>query len=152
MKKSILFLGVLLVSIALSAVSCKPTADNTATNTTNPPAVSQNNTTPPQANTVTPTTPTPVAKTVVVKYTGSAFSPSSVTINVGDTVRFENTGQTAAVWPAANPHPLHTSVSGFDAKQPLDTGGHYSFTFTKAGTVGYHNHLNPVQTGTIIVK
>lgn len=92
------------------------------------------------------------ANTVTVQYTGSAFSPSTATINVGDTVRFENTGRTAAVWPAANPHPIHTSVPGFDARRPLDTGGYYEFTFTKPGKFGYHNHLNPSQTGTIIVQ
>ena len=94
----------------------------------------------------------PSAETVVIRYTGSAFSPNSITISVGDTVRFENVGQTAAMWPAAAPHPSHTSVPGFDALRPLDTGGEYEFTFTKAGTVRYHNHLNPVQTGTIIVR
>lgn len=91
-------------------------------------------------------------KTVTVSYTDSGFSPSSITINVGDTVKFINNGTDSAVWPAAAPHPIHTSVPGFDSKKGLVAGGSYSFKFTKAETVKYHNHLNPSQFGTIVVQ
>jgi len=109
--------------------------------------------TPPTNGQVIPETlPVESVKTVVVQYTGSEFSPKTTTLNIGDTVMFRNVGQGAAVWPAANPHPIHTSVPGFDSGQPIDTGGTYSFTFNTAQTVQYHNHLNPSETGTIIVK
>ena len=109
-------------------------------------------------------------RTIPVSYGNGEFTPKSITIKVGDTILFENMGNDATttfkgdvatyvpggtgpdVWPAANPHPIHTSVPGFDAKRALKVGETYSFTFTKAQTVGYHNHLNPSQTGTIIVQ
>ncbi|AKM84643.1 TPA: hypothetical protein DHW58_02385 [Patescibacteria group bacterium] len=129
--------------LALTGAACGRTATNitpTPTNTT----TDNQSTTPPEV--------TPAAKIVTVSYTGTGFSPSSVTVNAGDTVKFINTGQTSAVWPAVNPHPVHTSVPGFDAGKPLASGGTYSFTFTARGTFGYHNHLNPAQTGTIVVQ
>ena len=142
----------------------------------------QNTDQPSNNSTVTPgsiPTPLPIPggdtnaakpKTVGVNYSNGEFTPKSITINVGDTVIFENMGDDAtttfkgdvatfvpgktglSVWPAAGPHPIHNSVPGFDAKRPLIVGETYSFTFTKAQTVTYHNHLNPSQTGTIIVK
>lgn len=158
--KWVIVIGGGIIALALSGASCsRPTNSQTDNQT---PAVTDPavGTTMPVPGTNTPETevvdvPTapPVAtKTVTVNYTGSGFSPNTVTINAGDTVRFVNTGQTAAVWPASNPHPIHTDAPGFDARRPLDTGGSYSFTFTRAGTFGYHNHLNLAQTGTVVVR
>ena len=127
-----------------------------------------------QPNNNTPVSPsgTPAAKpsTIPVSYGNGEFVPKSITIKVGDAIIFENMGNDATttfkgdvatyvpggtgpdVWPAADPHPAHTSVPGFDAKRGLKVGETYSFTFTKAQVVTYHNHLAPSQTGTIIVK
>ena len=109
-------------------------------------------------------------RTIPISYGNGEFTPKSITINVGDTIIFENMGDDATttfrgdvatyvpggtgadVWPAADPCPTHTSVPGFDAKQRIKVGGTYSFTFTSPQTVSYHNHLNPAQTGTIIVR
>lgn len=91
-------------------------------------------------------------KVVEVDYDGSKFTPSTVTINAGDTVAFKNTGSSASVWPASDPHPTHTDYPGFDALKGIAPGGTYSFTFTKTGSWGYHNHLNPAQQGTIVVQ
>ena len=35
---------------------------------------------------------------------------------------------------------------------PLDTGDHFSFTFTGAGTYRYFCALHPMMTGTVVVK
>ncbi|MFA5270586.1 MAG: hypothetical protein WC400_03205 [Patescibacteria group bacterium] len=126
----------------------------------------------PNNNSVSNSDNTTVAKhrTIPISYGNGEFTPKSITINVGDTIIFENMGDDATttfkgdvatyvpggtgadVWPAADPCPAHTSVPGFDAKQRIKVGGTYSFTFTSPQTVSYHNHLNPAQTGTIIVK
>jgi plastocyanin len=87
----------------------------------------------------------------VVKITDNGFEPSTLTINAGDTVKFENDSSDDA-WPASNVHPTHQLYPGFDAKKPLLAGETYSFTFTKAGSWGYHNHLEPDVQGTIVVK
>jgi len=97
------------------------------------------------------TQPAPTGKTVTVEITSSGFNPSSVTINSGDTVKFVNR-DSSRHQPASNPHPIHTDYPGFDARRGLATGESYSFTFTRKGTWGFHDHLNPGTTGTIIVQ
>jgi plastocyanin len=87
----------------------------------------------------------------VVKFTDNGFEPSTLTISSGDTVEFENKSSDD-FWPASNVHPTHLLYPGFDAKKPILPGGSYSFTFTKNGSWGYHNHLEPDVQGTIVVK
>ncbi|MDQ3881118.1 MAG: cupredoxin domain-containing protein, partial [Chloroflexota bacterium] len=58
-----------------------------------------------------------------------AFQPASVTISVGDTVTWVNTGD--------HPHTVTADDGSFDSGE-LDTGGTFSHTFTSAGTFGYH--------------
>jgi plastocyanin len=86
----------------------------------------------------------------LVTYSGTAFSPASLTIKSGDTVVFKN-ASSSSFRPASDPHPTHTDYPGFDSKQAVAAGGNFSFIFTKVGSWGYHNHLNPSQTGKIVV-
>lgn len=85
-----------------------------------------------------------------VIYNGTSFNPSSLTIKAGDIVVFKNQSN-ADFWPASNPHPTHTDYPEFDAKQNIPAGSNYQFKFLKVGTWGYHNHLNHVIGGTIVV-
>jgi plastocyanin len=87
----------------------------------------------------------------VVKLTDNGFEPNTLTINAGETVKFENDSGDDA-WIASNNHPTHLLYPGFDEKKPMVSGGSYSFTFTKVGSWGYHNHLEPTTQGTIVVK
>lgn len=153
-------LAIILVSVALIAAACNKTSnDQTAVTPTPTPAVNPSPTptptpsdTPTPSQTPTPTpTATPAAKTVTVNITSSGFSPNSVTINKGDTVKFVNT-DTTTHWPASDPHPTHTDYPGFDANKALTNGASYSFTFAKVGTWGYHDHLKPTLHGTVIVN
>ncbi len=86
-----------------------------------------------------------------VTYNGTSFSPSTINAKVGDVVIFKNSSD-SSFWPASDPHPTHTNYPEFDAKRPIPSGQTYEFKFTKAGSWGYHNHLNPSARGTIIVK
>lgn len=97
-----------------------------------------------------PTTQTPTAQNVVT-YNESGFSPNTLRVNVGAAVTFNNESSNP-MWVASNPHPIHTGYPGFDAKRGYAKGESYSFTFTKAGTWKYHNHLSPSEGGTIIVE
>lgn len=85
----------------------------------------------------------------VVTYTDSGFSPSTLTVEAGDTVVFRNETATP-FWPASAVHPTHLLYPEFDAKAAIS--GNYSFTFNRVGTWKYHNHLNTSQTGTIVVE
>ncbi|MEU8076243.1 multicopper oxidase domain-containing protein [Catellatospora citrea] len=80
--------------------------------------------------------------TVTVK--NIAFSPSTLTVTVGDTVTWVNqetdgTSHTVAADGGA-------FISG-----NIAPGGSFSFTFTSTGTFNYHCTLHPFMTGTVIV-
>lgn len=101
-------------------------------------------------NTQNPTTE-PSKSNVTVEYSGQGFSPDSVTIKSGTTVTWVNKGSDP-MWVASAPHPVHTNLSGFDALKGTPAGGSYSYTFTKVGKWGYHNHLAPGKTGEVVVE
>jgi len=126
----------------------------------NPQSDSQQNTTVPSTQSAgAPSAPTPAT----VTYDGNSFSPSSVTIAVGGTVAFTSTG--GQMWIASNPHPLHNAydgttysqhcASGYGGSAPVDQcspGTSFTFTFTKAGTWGYHDHMNAGARGSVTVQ
>lgn len=86
-----------------------------------------------------------------VNYTSGGFAPKSVTIKKGDTVVFENkTGKPASV--ASNEHPTHLLYPEFDQYKTDQRGKtEFRFTFEKAGTWNYHDHLNASMGGTVVV-
>jgi plastocyanin len=73
-----------------------------------------------------------------------AFSPATVTVNVGDTVTWTN--QESGV-----PHTTTSDTAVWDSGT-LTTGQSFSFTFTQAGTFTYHCTIHPNMTGTVIVQ
>ena len=87
----------------------------------------------------------------IVEVTSSGFSPKTLEINAGDTVRFVNK-DSSKHWPASDFHPTHRLYPGFDALRGLAQGEEYSFKFDKKGSWTYHDHLNPGTKGTIIVN
>ena len=95
----------------------------------------------------------------VIKISANGFSPSKITIKQGETVQFMNK-DTKPHWPASAVHPTHAAYSEtggcigskFDACTPLKQNQTFNFTFNKIGTWGYHDHLNPEMTGTVVVK
>jgi plastocyanin len=86
-----------------------------------------------------------------VRYTDSGYTPDTIEIPVGSTVKFMNESSNL-MWTASDPHPVHTNFSAFDARKGYRKGDTYSFTFDKAGTYKYHNHSVPSDGGTIVVK
>ncbi|PAU49381.1 plastocyanin [Streptomyces albireticuli] len=71
------------------------------------------------------------------------FDPPSVTIAVGDTVRWTN-----------NDSATHTSTSdkGVWDSGNLTTGTSFRRTFRTAGTFPYHCAIHPSMTGTVTVR
>lgn len=88
---------------------------------------------------------------VTVSMTDTEFSPETITVTQGNTVKFVNNGQ-APRWPASDVHPTHKGLPGFDASKGIATGDEYTFTFTKVGTWSFHDHLNPQLTGSVVVE
>ncbi|MBI2623230.1 MAG: hypothetical protein HYW65_01475 [Candidatus Liptonbacteria bacterium] len=101
----------------------------------------------------------PVPAAVTVIYTDAGFSPATVTVKKGGTVTFKN-NSSRAFWPASGPHPEHTGYpekgtcggSAFDSCTAVAAGGEWSLTFNQIGTWRYHDHLNSVKRGTIVVE
>jgi len=101
----------------------------------------------------------------VVTIASSGFSPSSLTVQKGETITFKNESSQPA-WPASAIHPTHTVYPGssiakcgttgeagiFDACKGLLKGEAWSFQFDIPGTWKYHDHLNPSRNGTIVVQ
>lgn len=95
--------------------------------------------------------PTLAAGTKGMIITDKGFLPNTLTIKAGTKVVFENR-DSKEHWPASDPHPTHTLCPGFDAKKGLTTNESYEFTFDKAETCTFHDHLNPNLKGKIVVE
>ncbi|TMG71349.1 MAG: hypothetical protein E6H81_03905 [Chloroflexi bacterium] len=82
------------------------------------------------------------AATGAVTIQNFSFSPTPITVRVGDTVRWTNSDPVG-----------HTSTSdtGIWNTGTLGTGASGSFTFTTAGTFAYHCTVHPTMKGTVIV-
>jgi len=144
-----------------------PTADTTTTNatettastpatSTNSIAVGEPNPATPQPTTAGPKPTAPTSSTsakadVEVEYTDSGFTPKTITIKAGQSVRFLNTSN-KLMWVSSDPHPTHTDYPGFDQLTAVAKGKDYLFVFTQAGTWGYHNHLGASHAGTVVVQ
>ena len=136
-----------------------PVTENAPTNQTG----TVNN--PDQSNPISLEATVMVGKTYEVVYTDSGFSPSNLTIKVGDTVTWKNQGS-SGMWIGSAMHPTHMVYSGTDLKSHCpDTantsfdeckadqpGTSWSFTFTKTGSFGYHNHVNSSKFGKVVVE
>ncbi|HEY6057133.1 MAG TPA: plastocyanin/azurin family copper-binding protein [Candidatus Limnocylindrales bacterium] len=77
---------------------------------------------------------------------GFAFTPATVTVEVGDSV----------TWTMGSDPEQHTVTpdsGGFTGSGVLETNGQrYVATFSKAGRFGYHCMFHPSMTGTVIVR
>jgi plastocyanin len=78
-----------------------------------------------------------------VQIAGFAFSPSTVTVAVGDAVSWTNTD-------AAN-HTATADGGSFDTGA-IGNGASTSVTFSTAGTFRYHCKIHPSMTATVVVR
>jgi plastocyanin len=142
---------ILISTIALLAAGCNKTGTPNPSNSSsqqNPTSTSQFSPSPANA-----------PGQNIVTYTDSGFSPQTLIIKKGDTVIFENNASDD-VRVSSNPHPIHNDYpttggcvsSTFDSCGNIAPGQSWSFKFDIAGSWGYHNHLNPVEGGTIVVQ
>lgn len=94
--------------------------------------------------------PTSNTASTAVSITATGFGPASVTVPMNGTVTFTNS-DTRPHQLASDPHPVHTTYPPLNSSV-LVAGQSLTVTFTKAGTFGYHDHLNPGLIGTVIVR
>lgn len=97
----------------------------------------------------------------LVEYTDEGFSPATLSIKSGETVRFIN-NSSQGVWIGGDNHPSHTIYpektssdclgTAFDTCRALQSGEFWEFTFNSVGSWGYHNHVRAREGGTIVVN
>ncbi|MEK7645121.1 MAG: cupredoxin domain-containing protein [Patescibacteria group bacterium] len=105
-----------------------------------------------------PATPTskPAAKAAVpvakntVSYAGGAFSPMTLNIKAGESVKFVN-NSTLSMWVMSGPDTYHSEYPSFNQERTVGKGGVYNFTFVTPGTYQYFNKNNPSAKGLIVV-
>lgn len=85
-----------------------------------------------------------------IRIQDNGFLPEVLRVKQGTKVRFINETQEWR-WPASDPHPTHTFYSEFDPQKPIGPGEEWRFSFNNPGEWGFHDHLAPYLTGTIIV-
>lgn len=102
----------------------------------------------------------PAEETVnVVTYSDVGYTPKTITIKAGESIMFKNQSP-KSMWPASAKHPTHRDYpttggcigSTFDACRGVPPGESWAFTFDIRGSWKYHNHLNPGNTGTVVVE
>lgn len=85
-----------------------------------------------------------------ITYDGSNFSPQLTTVKSGNTVKITNNSQQEISF-NSNPHPVHTDDTDLNVGT-VEPGQSKTFAVTKKGSFGYHNHLDPSQTGNITIQ
>lgn len=117
----------------------------------------------------TPAPPAPPSETSgkehTVAFASDAFTPKTLTIKKGDTVRWVNNSD-RDIWPASAIHPKHRVYPGsdidkcgkvpagtiFDACGGVSPDSSWSFEFNEVGEWHYHDHLRSSVTGIIVVE
>lgn len=135
--------GIVIIVVAIGAVmaigkqpASAPTADSTSTNDQS-------------KDTSTPDDHSSASQTVTITYTDSGFSPDSYMVKASGTVTVVNNSSHDLQFSSDN-HPTHTKETelNMDILKPGKSG---SFTVTKVGTWGFHNHLRDQDTGSLMV-
>jgi plastocyanin len=99
-------------------------------------------------------TPGPVGATITIG-ANDTVSPSTVTINPGESVTFVNNG-TRSHQMASDPHPAHTDCPAINALGVVDRGQSRSTNaLTASRTCGFHDHnedTNAGLRGSIVIR
>jgi hypothetical protein len=89
--------------------------------------------------------------TPTVSIRAGSATPPTITIAVGQRVRFVNAGS-GAIDMESDPHPSHTDCPEINGPLIAAGGSRDTAVFTRARTCGYHDHLSVTAFGQIIVR
>jgi plastocyanin len=156
-KASLIFIFVLLLSACGAEAGLTPAGSLPPISTENPTAVSSQvpvmapSLEPAVDSTLEPTISSTLESTstvqglsdeVEIEIEDFAFTPATVEVKVGTTVKWGNKDGVR--------HTI-TADDGTWGSGPLNKGDKFSFTFTQAGTYTYHCSPHPSMKGTIVV-
>ena len=86
----------------------------------------------------------------IITFENGRFTPETLTVKAGTKVLVKNQSDMTIQFDS-NPHPAHTDNREMNI-DIIRAGSSKSFVATRKGTFGYHDHLNPQFTGTLIVE
>lgn len=118
----------------------EPAASTTDTTTQDSTAETTEDTSTDQSN----------GEVTTIIYSDSGFNPSKITVKSGTTVTIKNESSGSLQFDS-DPHPAHTDNEELNVNN-VSPGESETFVVKRTGTFGYHNHLNPGDTGTIVVE
>jgi len=84
------------------------------------------------------------ATQVEVKIDNFSFSPATITIPAGTTIRWTNRDDI--------PHTVVSDDKTTFKSKPLDTDEQFTYTFSKPGTYSYFCSIHPKMTGKVVVQ
>ena len=87
--------------------------------------------------------PANASSEIAIKIDNFSFSPATITVPVGTTVRWTNHDDI--------PHTVVSEDKVFKS-QALDSDGDFTYTFTKPGTYGYFCSIHPKMVGKVVVQ
>jgi len=96
-------------------------------------------------------TPSRQARVYTVYYGLGVFSPTNIRIHAGDSVKFQNDSNFPLRVISDSTNGV-LDLAGFSSVGDVPPGGAFSFTFSEAGTFGYHNDKNPAEEGAVVVR
>lgn len=99
---------------------------------------------------VTPATSTVSQEEIMVTITTSGFEPKTLSVKAGTKVTWTNKSRGISNVSSAI-HPTHLVYPALNLGD-IANGESVSLVFDKEGTYKYHNHLNPTQTGMVVVE
>ncbi len=147
---AILLLGAGAFALARNSTS-EPVATDSTTKTSTPDDSDETAATDTAPTTSTDTTPsTEQTSAATITYSNSGFGPATVTIKSGGKVTVKNTSSRTIDF-NSDPHPAHSDNSELNIGT-VSADSSRTFTVTKTGTWGYHDHIDPTQTGNVVVE
>ncbi len=88
---------------------------------------------------------------VIIEYDSiKGYSPDRVIVRKGTKVTFKNLSG-KDFWPASDFYPTNTNYPELNSRGNIKDMHSWDFTFDTVGVWGYHDDLNPINKGTIVV-
>lgn len=138
--KLILGISALLVVVGVAVIFIGRSGDNPYVSKTVQLTQSQNQ----------PASESTTKKIESVTLASSGFEPQNITVKAGTKVTWINKSGSGATVNSAV-HPTHLAYPPLNLGS-FDDGETLTLVFDTPGTYKYHNHLNPSQTGVVVVE
>lgn len=143
-KPTKLLIGVLLIGVGIALLVWALTG-----NSAEAPSTNNTSKTEPISEEAGLDTTVATAETAEITFTNSGFSPQDVSVKKGTKITVKNDSDSNVQF-SSDDHPTHTKQTEMNLRT-LQPGESASFTVTRVGTWGFHDHIDDSKTGTLTV-